>query len=646
MRPIAVGSAYRRLTAKTAAKHATALLAQVFKPKQLGVGVKGGCEAAIHAAREFIQSSTSNPSFQILIKVDVSNAFNSIHRTSFLNQILQNCPAIYPLMRQAYGFSSPLFYGETRILSQTGLHQGDPLASLAFSLAINPVIRNISCPFNVWYLDDGVFGGELQEVARNLQELERGFAQIGLNLNHKKCEATILSSDSNPDATMVAIRRVVPGIAGTAKDSLSLLGSPLEVGGLDDSVSSCASKVKLICNRVQNLDAHWALFFLARYTSAPRLNHLLRSSPAYLQPSKLQSIDLMVRSTLTTCTNVQLSDQAWAQASLPLRHGGLGVRKVADLALPCYIASLHATRDLTQQILTGLPAGNQDVPPSLSAALEAFRIRHPDSVIPEADDAEKQRNWDDVSCSTTFQEIVDTAHQVHRARLKAAKEPHSGAWLNATPLPRLGLHLDDATVRISVALRVGATICESHTCRCGRRVDTLGHHGLSCQFSEGRLPRHANLNDVVKRALAAAGIPSWLEPVGLDRGDGRRPDGVTIFPYHQGKCLTWDATCVDTFSSTAVVDSAITPGSAAMAAEERKRNRYSTLTDRYLFEPVAIETTGVMGPSTRSFLQRLGRQMSTRTGNSRETSWLIERVSLAVVRGNSASISATGCLAS
>ena len=44
------------------------------------------------------------------------------------------------------------------------------------------------------------------------------------------------------------------------------------------------------------------------------------------------------------------------------------------------------------------------------------------------------------------------------------------------------------------------------------------------------LPRHANLNDVVKRALTSAGIPAWLEPVGLDRGDGRRSDGVPIQP--------------------------------------------------------------------------------------------------------------------
>ena len=74
---------------------------------------------------------------------------------------------------------------------------------------------------------------------------------------------------------------------------------------------------------------------------------------------------------------------------------------------------------------------------------------------------------------------------------------------------------------------------------------------------------------MVKRALTAAGIPAWLEPVGLDRGDGRRPDGVTVFPYSQGKCLVWDSTCVDTYCASTVISSAIAPGSAAAAAEER-----------------------------------------------------------------------------
>ena len=135
---------------------------------------------------------------------------------------------------------------------------------------------------------------------------------------------------------------------------------------------------------------------------------------------------------------------------------------------------------------------------------------------------------------------------------------------------------------------------------------------------------------------------SWLEFVGLDRGDGRRPDGVTVFPYSHGKCLTWDSTCSDTFASSSVVDCAVTPGFAASAAEARKREHYRGLMDRYYFEPIAVETTGVLGPSTSIFLRRLGKQVSAATGDPREVAWLRERISLAVVRGNAASVCATG----
>ena len=80
-----------------------------------------------------------------------------------------------------------------------------------------------------------------------------------------------------------------------------------------------------------------------------------------------------------------------------------------------------------------------------------------------------------------------------------------------------------------------------------------------------------------------------------------------------------------------------------LVAEARKRERYRGLTDRYRFEPVAIETTGVLGPSTTAFVRELGLRVSAVTGEKRETEWLIQRLALAVVRGNAASVLATGC---
>ena len=119
-----------------------------------------------------------------------------------------------------------------------------------------------------------------------------------------------------------------------------------------------------------------------------------------------------------------------------------------------------------------------------------------------------------------------------------------------------------------------------------------------------------------------------------------------MFPYKKGKCLVWDATCVDTFCASSIVDAAITPGSAASSAEERKRVKYASLANRYEFQPIAVETSGVLGPSTIAFLQRLGKKITAQSENRRETSWLFERLSIAVVRGNAASVLATGCLAS
>lgn len=86
---------------------------------------------------------------------------------------------------------------------------------------------------------------------------------------------------------------------------------------------------------------------------------------------------------------------------------------------------------------------------------------------------------------------------------------------------------------MAVALHLRAPVCTPHPCRCGRRMDQFGHHNLSCCFSAGRLPCHANLNDVVKRGLASAGILSVLELVGLDRGDCQRPDGFTVFHFRR-----------------------------------------------------------------------------------------------------------------
>jgi len=209
------------------------------------------------------------------------------------------------------------------------------------------------------------------------------------------------------------------------------------------------------------------------------------------------------------------------------------------------------------------------------------------------------------------------------------------------PLSTLGLKLSDSAFRIVCALRLGSQICQPHKCPCGVEVDPFGRHGLLCKLQVGRHPRHSHINDIVKRALTTADFPSRLEPTGLCQNDSKRPDGLTFFPYKRGKCLTWDVTCVETFANTYLKLTSESPGSAADKAEKAKNALYEELTSDYIFTPIAVETMGSWVKESHSFIKEIGSKLGDITGNKKSTFYLFQRISMAIQRGNAASVLGT-----
>ena len=155
---------------------------------------------------------------------------------------------------------------------------------------------------------------------------------------------------------------------------------------------------------------------------------------------------------------------------------------------------------------------------------------------PQGQAACMERSWDKLSASVLQSALMDSAQDdTDRARLLATATRESGAWLHALPNTSLGLRLDDTTLRIAVGLRLCTAVCAAHQCQhCGEEVNNQGTHGLSCCRSEGRHHRHAAVNSIIKRAFETAKIPARLEPVGLSRSDGKRPDGATVMPWSHG----------------------------------------------------------------------------------------------------------------
>ena len=96
-------------------------------------------------------------------------------------------------------------------------------------------------------------------------------------------------------------------------------------------------------------------------------------------------------------------------------------------------------------------------------------------------------------------------------------------------------------------------------------------------------------------------MPSRLEPTGLCRSDGKRPDGISIIPWRSGKILIWDATCPDTYAPSHMGIATSRAGAVADQAEQVKCSKYAILQSKFDFVPVSIETSGVFGPSASSF---------------------------------------------
>src|SRR5207248_10878210 len=117
IRPIAIGYTWRRIAAKCATFHASSRLRSVLSPRQLGVGIAGGCEAAVHATRRFSASLSTDC---IMAKLDFCNAFNSLHRDAMLESVSACAPEIYRFCHLSYSTPSVLKFGQRAIFSQEG----------------------------------------------------------------------------------------------------------------------------------------------------------------------------------------------------------------------------------------------------------------------------------------------------------------------------------------------------------------------------------------------------------------------------------------------------------------------------------------------------------------------------------------------
>ena len=204
---------------------------------------------------------------------------------------------------------------------------------------------------------------------------------------------------------------------------MELLGSPILADATRCCIVKKLSEYKRMNDRILLLDGHPGLFLLKNVFSLPHLLLALRSAPCHHHPELLAEYDVIPRSTTEALCNIHFDDNSWSQVKLPVQYGGLGLRTAADLALPAFLSSRAASISLVNDIFRQ-PTNKQEDDVEVRAWLDRNLVL--------LSNTHRQRNWDDIQCSTAVATLVPVLNQHRLACFKAVSRPESGLAASQT----------------------------------------------------------------------------------------------------------------------------------------------------------------------------------------------------------------------
>ena len=678
IRPIAVGNILRRLTSKLVAVRLAQKAATKLAPHQLGVGVRGGCEGIVHTVRQVLEQ---NPE-KWLLQVDLINAFNLANRDAGFREVEQHFPECLAWLLNCYGGDSELMLGDKVLLSSLGWHQGCPLAGLAFSLTLQPILEMIqeevpTLDVNAWYLDDGTLVGTKDELQAVVDILQREGPARGLHLSTSaSVQAPALPKSSvwcPGDLSSRGEDPLARGIPRVRKAGVMVLGAPVGSNQfVRDALERRVRKIQEITAHLPLLkDPHTEFTLLRSCLSLPKVMFSLRTVDTTVHQSVLQDFDDVTRGGLDRILGVPVTALQWAQAKLPVGMGGLGLRAAEDHAPAAYVTSYLSSQPISRGI-RGLPAladvegrqsGEEEPEDRDQEAREQEDREQEDPVFlpqplldllsaKQGEEAtaeslqgvtQKMASFTiDKSNQTLLSNLIRESGEREIARLASLSLPHAGDWLNVVPCPALGLHLRGPEFITSVKYRLGAFIyTTAGPCpACQRESDRLGCHSLCCGTNGERIGRHNNLRDILYSTAVSAALGPSKESRFLLPGSDRRPGDLLIPHWVAGRDCAMDLTVIHPLQEATVAGAATTPGYAADIAHKNKIRDSLEDCERQgiAFIPLAVESLGGWHPVAVKEIKRIGSALARHTGQPEGDAirHLFQRLAVSLAKWNAA----------
>ena len=104
------------------------------------------------------------PDDHVLIKLDFTNAFNTVRRDLIFVSTADKTPELYRFVHASLACSPKLTYENETIISDEGSQQGDPLSSLDYCDAAQPTLLAKTSRTKLGFVDEG----KISQVANDV----------------------------------------------------------------------------------------------------------------------------------------------------------------------------------------------------------------------------------------------------------------------------------------------------------------------------------------------------------------------------------------------------------------------------------------------------------------------------------------------
>jgi hypothetical protein len=633
IRPIAMGSIWRKLFSKAALIHLKEDIQRYFSLYQYGVGTRSGCEVVNHRARMLLKANPRH----VLFKTDFSNAFNSLYRTHILRAVKQHFPGLFPLVSAVYAPKAALWtkVDETgkraAVSSEEGVQQGDALGPFLFCLVLQPLLVALNKRLNgegrllgevLGEMDDLTMVLDPDAVGETAEFLSAESAKLGLKLNFDKCQ--LMSMNGRQALNGINAPEKIDKVSGCVKN----LGIPL---GPDEAcgdfwhkyLDGVARETRIVC-AWSNVQGALVLF---RLCITSRLNYMLRSVPplcSYAEPLIRRATSIMKGGLALLLglnplfVNLDADNDWWLQGSLPPTMGGFGI---IDPSLIHHVSFLACEAGVSESI----------------SALQIARN------LPPFQPSEDARSCYDSKCvdKEHFPDLEVMYVESHKLQHRLSVELYKR---RSTELRKRGVGIaqrldscseegailitcipkdptltisDGAKMRERLCMRAGLPIpyIKCGPCLCGEvgaYVDEHNFHLLSgCKRGGERLKNHNGVRDTLLEFFRQGGMscrPGGREVCLAHEPGTKKSVDMTVDNYDGLIPLGVDVSVVDPRSTK--FNRVRTPIAAGAAAKDRevykiKKYQDAFVSQHVVFEPFVLESYGRFGPGTRALFDQV-----------------------------------------